>query len=74
MRPLLGALAGLAAACAGTTYYVKPGATRADWANDHQLCELYARQMNENTSWSRGITHAAIVRECLAERGWAPQR
>ncbi len=56
------------AACAHS--YVKPGATQEDWANDHQFCELYAQRLNENTSWSRGMTHNALVRECLEERGW----
>ncbi len=74
MRPTLAALSGLAVACGTPSYFVKPGATQLDWANDHQFCELYAQQMNENTSWSRGITHNAIVRNCLAERGWTLQR
>jgi hypothetical protein len=60
--------------CFAPAVYVKPGATQTEWADDHQFCELYAQRMNENTTWSRGITHAAIVRGCLEERGWQRQR
>lgn len=60
--------------CFPPALYARPGATKMDWANDHQFCELYARRMNEDTSWARGITHNAIMRQCLEERGWQRQR
>lgn len=58
------------AGCSGPARWVKEGATQTDWANDHQWCELYAKQMNGNTSWSSGFSHGLLVQGCLEERGW----
>lgn len=68
------ATAAAALGCFPPVLYTRPGATRMDWANDHQFCELYAQRMNENDTWSKGFTHNMIVRQCLEERGWQRER
>lgn len=56
--------------CSHGQWY-KDGATQYDFANDKQYCELYARALNDNNTWSRSWTEAAKQKQCMYERGWA---
>ena len=64
----LGAIS-LMSGCSSMHWH-KDGASQENFANDHQYCALYARALNENTTWSRGFTENALKKQCMEERGW----
>ena len=58
------------ASCGGTTYWVKPGATDADFNRDYDICM--------QRGWSAGPGNPLIAHDvssrCMRQKGWTPER
>lgn len=60
----------LLAGCGGTAYWVKPGATEADFNRDYDICM--------QRGWSAGPGNPLIANDiasqCLRQKGWRKER
>jgi hypothetical protein len=73
MRKLAAALLLSTLAACASARWTKPGATQADFAADKWRCLRDAQALNENATWSRGITTKRIFAECMADHGWSAE-